>query len=216
MCDFIYNWWVIWWEWEKTPIYTKIQKAKIKEKIPRLVALPSPRLQKWRSTVFWGPKTPKKSWTYPRWDLMGECLCSMWIGPLYYDGLAQHIYMRGVYSSTYSRQIGSPLTCWLRADQYSTISLGKLWTLLSYPAISSARLFLAFNNPWRLIYHKRRTPPINTLKNFLYQWLSLNLITCVWVVPKIYSGQLIILCRMNLAPSSSMTWGSCSLRRVPS
>ena len=43
----------------KPPKYTKIQKAKTKEKIPRLVALPSLRLQRWRPTVFR---------TYPRWD----------------------------------------------------------------------------------------------------------------------------------------------------
>ena len=38
------------------------------KKIPRLVALPSPRLRKWRPTVFRCPKTPKTSRTYPRWD----------------------------------------------------------------------------------------------------------------------------------------------------
>ena len=47
---------------------SEIYKTKTKEKIPRLVALPSPRLRKWRSTVFRCPKTPITSWTYPRWD----------------------------------------------------------------------------------------------------------------------------------------------------
>ena len=46
MCDFIYNWWFIWWEWEKNPEIYKNTKAKTKEKIPRLVALLSSRLQK--------------------------------------------------------------------------------------------------------------------------------------------------------------------------
>ena len=41
---------------------------KNKEKNPRLVVLPSPRLQKWRPTVLRCPKTPKTSRTYPRWD----------------------------------------------------------------------------------------------------------------------------------------------------
>ena len=34
MCDFIYNWWFIWWEWEKNPEIYKNMKAKTKEKIP--------------------------------------------------------------------------------------------------------------------------------------------------------------------------------------
>ena len=42
----------------KTPKYTE---TKTKEKIPCLVALPSPRLQKWRPTVFRCLKTPKTS-----------------------------------------------------------------------------------------------------------------------------------------------------------
>ena len=46
----------------------EIYKTKTKEKIPRLVTLPSPRLRKWRLTVFRCPKTLKTSWTYPRWD----------------------------------------------------------------------------------------------------------------------------------------------------
>ena len=71
MRDFICNLWFIyneciWWEWEKKP--RNLQKAKTKEKIPRLVALPSPRLRKWGPTVFRCPKTPKTSRTYPRWD----------------------------------------------------------------------------------------------------------------------------------------------------
>ena len=41
----------------------KIYKTKAKEKIPRLVALPFPRLQKWRLTVYRRPKTPKTSRT---------------------------------------------------------------------------------------------------------------------------------------------------------
>ena len=33
-----------------------------------LAALPSPRLRKWRPTVFRCPKTPKTSRTYPKWN----------------------------------------------------------------------------------------------------------------------------------------------------
>ena len=33
MYDFIYNWWLMWWEWEKNPeIYKKIQKRKQRKK----------------------------------------------------------------------------------------------------------------------------------------------------------------------------------------
>ena len=46
----------------------EIYRTKTKKKIPRLVALPSSRLRKLRLTVFQCPKTPKTSWTYPRWD----------------------------------------------------------------------------------------------------------------------------------------------------
>ena len=42
MSDLIHNWWFIWWEWEKNPEIYKNTKTKTKEKIPRLVALPSP------------------------------------------------------------------------------------------------------------------------------------------------------------------------------
>ena len=52
----------------KTPKYTKDET---KEKIPRLV-----ESTKWRPTVFQGPKTPKTSRTYPKWErvpnLMGK------------------------------------------------------------------------------------------------------------------------------------------------
>ena len=69
MYDFIYNLWfmnVYDGDGRKT---RNIYKAKTKEKIPRLVALPSPRLRKkWRPTVFRCLKTPKKSRTYPRLD----------------------------------------------------------------------------------------------------------------------------------------------------
>ena len=79
MNDFIYNIRfiyknVMWWGWEKKiPKYTK---DKTKEKIPRLVALPSPRYTKWSPTVFRCPKTPKTSRTYRKWErvpnLMGQ------------------------------------------------------------------------------------------------------------------------------------------------
>ena len=46
MCGLIYNWWFICWEWEKNSEIYENAKAKTKEKIPRLVALLSPRLQK--------------------------------------------------------------------------------------------------------------------------------------------------------------------------
>ena len=49
----------------KTPKYVQNENQ---GKIPRLVALPSPRLRKWRPTVF---RCPKTSRTYPRWDLIG-------------------------------------------------------------------------------------------------------------------------------------------------
>ena len=49
----------------KTPKYVQTKKGKI----PLLVALPpTPRLRKWRPTVFRCPKTPKTSRTYPMWD----------------------------------------------------------------------------------------------------------------------------------------------------
>ena len=44
------------------------EKTRNQGKIPRLVALPSPRQRKWRPTVFRFPKIPKTSRTYPRWD----------------------------------------------------------------------------------------------------------------------------------------------------
>ena len=46
----------------KTPKY---KKDETKEKIPHLVALPSPLSTKWRTTVFWCLKTSR---TYPKWE----------------------------------------------------------------------------------------------------------------------------------------------------
>ena len=53
-----------------------IQKTKKKEKKSPFGCPPIPPSTKWRPTVFQCPKTPKTSWTYPKWErvpnLMGN------------------------------------------------------------------------------------------------------------------------------------------------
>ena len=70
MCDFINNWWSIcngcyMMRMGEKPQNIQKTNTKTKEKIPRLVALPS---TKWRPTFFRCPKTPKTSRTYSRWE----------------------------------------------------------------------------------------------------------------------------------------------------
>ena len=71
---------------------------------------------------------------------MVECLCSMWIGPLYWDGPAQHICIRGVYSLIYFWWMGSPPILHIPFMWLSQLYSSNLLLLSKYPTLFTLKV----------------------------------------------------------------------------